>query len=67
MGPPKIEKGLFITSAKFSKGAKEFADAQHIILVDGKKLTELMIEYGLGVSTQKVYKIKRIDSDYFYD
>ena len=65
MGPPKVEKGLFITTAKYSQGAKEFANAQHIILVDGRKLTELMIEYGLGVSTQKTYHIKRIDSDYF--
>lgn len=65
MGPPRVEKGLFITTAKFSKGAKEYADAQHIILVDGQKLTSLMIEYGLGVSVQKVYKLKRIDSDYF--
>ena len=67
MGPPRIEKGLFITTAKFSQGAKDFANAQHIILVDGQKLTELMVEYNLGVSTQKVYKIKRIDSDYFSD
>ena len=67
MGPPKVEKGLFITTAKFSPKAKEYATAQHIILVDGKKLTELMIEYGVGVSTQKAYLIKRIDSDYFSD
>ena len=64
-GPPKIEKGLYITTAKFSKGAREYADAQHIILVDGKKLTELMIEFGIGVTTQKSYHIKRIDSDFF--
>lgn len=67
MGPPRVDKGLFITTAKFSPGAKQFADAQHIILVDGQKLTELMIEYGLGVATQKTYRIKRIDSDYFSD
>ena len=67
MGPPKVEKGLFITTAKFSQGARDFADAQHIILVDGQRLTELMIEYGLGVSVQKSYLIKRIDSDYFAD
>lgn len=67
MGPPKVEKGLFITTAKFSPKAKEYATAQHIILVDGKKLTELMIEYGVGVSTQEAYLIKRIDSDYFSD
>lgn len=65
MGPPKVEKGLFITTAKFSQGAMDFAKAQHIILVDGEKLTELMIEYNLGVSAQKTYQIKRIDSDYF--
>lgn len=65
MGPPKVEKGLFITTAKFSQGAMDFAKAQHIILVDGEKLTELMIEYNLGVSAQKAYQIKRIDSDYF--
>lgn len=65
MGPPRIEKGLFITTAKFSQGAKSFAEAQHIILVDGRKLTELMIEYDLGVATQKMYYLKRVDSDYF--
>lgn len=67
MGPPKVEKGLFITTAKFSPRAKDYANAQHIILVDGKKLTELMIEHGVGVSTQKAYLIKRVDSDYFSD
>ena len=67
MGPPKIEKGLFITTAKFSQGAKDFANAQHIILVDGQKLTTLMIEYSIGVSVENTYYIKRIDSDYFPD
>ena len=42
-----------------------FAEAQHIILVDGQKLTELMIECGLGVFTQKAYFIKQIDNDFF--
>ena len=65
MGPPRVEKGLFITTAKFTQGAKDFANAQHIILLDGQKLTQLMIEYNLGVSTQKTYRVKRIDSDYF--
>ena len=67
MGPPRVETGLFITTAKFSPKARDFANAQHIILVDGKRLTELMIEYGVGVSTQKAYLIKRVDSDYFSD
>lgn len=65
MGPPRVEKGLFITTARFSQGAQEYARAQHIILIDGEKLTSLMIEYGLGVSVQQTFHIKRIDSDYF--
>ena len=61
-------KGIFITTAQFSKEAKAFADKQlhsKIILVDGQELAELMIEYNLGVSTQKTYEVKRIDTDYF--
>lgn len=67
MGPPKIEKGLFIATCRFSQAAKEFAEAQHIILVDGQRLAQLMIEHEVGVSVQKTYQIKRIDSDYFLD
>ena len=66
-GPPKIVNGLFITTARFSKGAQEYADAQHIILVDGQRLARLMIEHGLGVSTQRTFAIKRIDMGYFED
>ena len=61
-------KGLFITTAKFSTAAFEYAQKQHttkIVLVDGCTLAKLMIEYNLGVSTEAIYKIKRIDSDFF--
>lgn len=63
-------KGLFITTARFSKEARDFADKNlqsKIVLVDGAKLCDLMIEYDLGVSTVETYRIKRIDSDYFND
>ena len=36
-----------------------------VVLVDGESLAKLMIEYNLGVSTQAVYQIKRLDSDFF--
>lgn len=65
MGPPKIDKGLYITTARFSKAAEEYAAAQHVILVDGDKLTNLMIEFGIGVTTQKTYRINKVDSDFF--
>lgn len=61
-------KGLFITTAKFSDGAKEYSQKQHatkIVLIDGMELAKLMVEYNLGVSTEKVYEIKKIDSDFF--
>ncbi len=63
----KIDKGLFVTTAKFSQKAREYAADKHIILIDGKRLAELMIEFDVGVSTQKVYKIKRVDTDFFVD
>ena len=58
-------KGLFITTAKFSDGARTSAEKQHIVLVDGPRLTKLMIEYNLGVSLVSTYEIKSIDTDFF--
>ncbi|MBR6570455.1 MAG: restriction endonuclease [Clostridia bacterium] len=63
-------KGLFITTTQFSKEAIHYASKQlaaKIVLVDGHQLTRLMIEYGIGVSVQSTYTIKKIDSDYFDD
>ena len=61
-------KGLFITTGKFTSGAIDFVKKQmnhKIVLVDGRQLAELMIEYGLGVTTVNTFKIQRIDTDYF--
>lgn len=61
-------KGLFITTAKFSDGAREYSQKQHttkIVLIDGMELAKLMIEYNIGVSVESVYEIKKIDSDFF--
>ena len=63
----KIGKGLFVTTAKFSQKAREYAADKHIILIDGKRLAELMIEFDVGVVTQKVYTLKRVDTDFFSD
>ena len=61
-------KGLFITTGQFTSGATDFVKKQlnhKIVLIDGKQLAELMIEYGLGVATVNTLKIQRIDTDYF--
>lgn len=60
-------KGLFVTTSKFSKQAIEYAQVQHVILIDGAKLSRLMIEHNFGVSVQKTFEIKSIDNDVFYD
>lgn len=60
-------KGLFVTTAKFSKQAIEYAKHQHIILIDGVKLAKLMIEHNFGVRVKKTFEIKAVDSDLFND
>ena len=61
-------KGLFITTGTFSKGARDYAanlSSQKFVLVDGIALANLMIDYGVGVSTKAVYEVKALDSDFF--
>lgn len=55
--------GLFVTTAKFSQKAKDYANTHHIILIDGERLANLMIEYNFCVSTRKTFEIKAIDTD----
>jgi restriction system protein len=65
---PGSRKGVFITTSVFSKDALDYAKTlsnKRIVLIDGQRLSELMIEYGLGVNTQRTLEIKRVDSDYF--
>lgn len=63
----KAQKGLFISTATFSPGARKSAEAAGIVLVDGKQLTKLMIRFNLGVSVEHVYEVKRLDTDFFTD
>lgn len=59
------DRGVFITTSDYSKGAMEFAKSQGIVLINGIELTELMIQYGVGVEAVKEFKVYRIDNDYF--
>ena len=64
----QAQKGLFITTAKFSAGALQYASnllGAKVVLVDGSALTRLMIKHNVGVSTEHIYEVKRIDSDFF--
>ena len=63
----RARKGVFITTSSFSKEAQEYPSQieSKIILIDGARLAQLMVDHGVGVLTANVYEVKRIDSDYF--
>lgn len=63
----RAKKGIYITTSQFSKEAIDYAHniESKIILIDGEGLTKLMLEHNVGVSTSKIYEIKKIDHDYF--
>lgn len=62
-------KGVFFTTSAFSAPAKDAASRaqSRVVLIDGKQLSDLMVEHGVGVSTSQTLSIKKIDSDYFED
>ena len=63
----QAQKGVFITTSNFSDTAHDYAKgvSQRVILIDGARLSQLMVEHDVGVSTSQTVRIKRIDSDYF--
>ena len=64
----RAKKGVFLTTSAFSSEATQYAKSLHDIrlrLVNGRELASLMIDCGLGVSEEQVYKTYRIDSDFF--
>jgi restriction system protein len=60
-------KGVFVTTSKFSQEAIGFARhlSQRIILIDGQRLAELMIEHGVGVRVSRAIEFKRLDENFF--
>ncbi len=63
-------KGIFITTSTFTKEAITYCEnltSQKIVLVDGNKLVELMVEFNIGLYTEQIYEIKKIDLDYFLE
>ena len=61
------KKGVFITTSRFTDDAEKYKPLNEtkIVLIDGKKLADLMIDFDLAVSTKYTFTIKRIDNDYF--
>jgi len=62
-------KGVFVTTSDFSREAVAYIDRvqQRVVLINGQKLAQLMIEHDVGVRTRSQFKIKGLDEDYFAD
>lgn len=67
LGANKVQKGIFITTSKFSDKAIETIKNcdKKIVMITGEELTKLMIEYNIGTTITKTYDIKTLDTDYF--
>jgi restriction system protein len=61
------DKGVLLTTSKFTNDAFVTAEKVRtgtIVLIDGRRLADLMIDHGVGVSHRTV-RLPRIDNDYF--
>lgn len=63
----RARKGVFITTSKFTREAYDYADSieRKVVLIDGSRLTKLMIDHNVGVSITTTYEVKEINTDYF--
>jgi len=63
----KADGGIFITTGRFTSGAVDYGNTAHarVILVDGTRLTELMIHYGVGVQVKQTHTVVELDEDFF--
>jgi restriction system protein len=63
----QANQGVFITTAQFTRSARDYAEAvpSRVILIDGARLTSLMIRYGVGVQVRQTVRIVEVDEDFF--
>jgi restriction system protein len=63
----RASKGIIFTASTFTSDARSYAAtvSPRVILVDGQRLAELMVDHDVGVSVRDTYTVKRIDGDYF--
>lgn len=65
-----VQKGVFITTSKFTEQAIEYAKKQqqkNLKLIDGSMLADLMVKYEVGVVAVKYFNAYKVDKDYFYE
>ncbi|WP_066705252.1 restriction endonuclease [Curvibacter delicatus] len=65
----RARKGVFITTSTYTADAVDYASRidTKVVLIDGGRLANLMIDFDVGVTPSATYVVKRVDSDYFED
>ena len=63
----RAKKGVFITTSSYTAEAIDYTSRidTKVVLIDGRQLSALMMDFDVGVSVSASYVVKRIDSDYF--
>ena len=63
----RARKGVFITTSSYSTEAVDYVTRidTKVVLIDGQRLAQLMMDFDVGVTPAATYVIKRVDSDYF--
>ena len=74
LSAPTIRHSCYVgtepSSTRFpiaTRDAREFVEriGKRIVLIDGPRLAELMIDFGIGVTEVASYSVRRLDTDYF--
>jgi restriction system protein len=63
----QASKGIFITTSRYTEEARDYAQRlrERVILVDGARLAELMIEFNVGTLSAAAFELKKINLDFF--
>jgi len=64
----RARKGVILTTSQFTRGAADFVErieGKKVVLIDGERLAELMIDHGVGVTTTKIYELREVSNDFF--
>lgn len=63
-------KGVIMTTSTFAQPAQEYVRTltdRRIVLVDGQRMSDLMLKHGIGVTTKQTFTIQKMDEDFFLE
>ncbi len=62
------DKGIFITTAYYTPDALRYVQnlaATRVVLIDGRQLAEYIYRYDVGMQTEQVFTVKKLDGDFW--